>query len=245
MRRFKAIISYDGTEFLGFQRQVDSQRTVQGEIERAFSAIQLGRVTVIGAGRTDTAVHATGQVISFDCQWPHSVEALQSALNSQLPADIVVLQVEQALPSFHARYDARRRTYEYRINNGRFPSVLDRNQEWHVVKPLDDAQMQQAAQRLIGIHNFATFGRPPKGINTVREVYEARWSRSNERLTFLITANAFLYRMVRSIVGSLKLVGEGKWTVEEFESALLAGDRHRCGKLAPPQGLCLVSVAYE
>jgi tRNA pseudouridine38-40 synthase len=183
-------------------------------------------------------------VISFDSEWRHNVADLQRALNANLPADIAILQLDTVEPTFHPRYDARRRAYEYHIYNAAVRSPLRRQRSWHIAKPLDLERMNQAAACLIGIHDFATFGQPPQGTVTIREVFAAQWERQKEFLVFTIEANAFLYRMVRSIVGSLKEVGESSWSVEQFEAALAACDRGRSGKVAPAQGLALVSVTY-
>ncbi|MBE2220339.1 MAG: tRNA pseudouridine(38-40) synthase TruA [Anaerolineae bacterium] len=244
MARFRALVEYDGTVYFGFQRQREDQPTIQSELERVIRQIVREPVTILGSGRTDSGVHATGQVISFDSEWRHTVADLQRALNANLPADIAILQLDTAEPTFHPRFDARRRAYEYHIYNAAVRSPLRRQRSWHVAKPLDWERMNQAATCLIGVHDFATFGQPPQGEVTIREVFEARWEKRKEYLVFSIVANAFLYQMVRSIVGSLKAVGDGRWTVEQFEAALAACDRSRSGQVAPAQGLTLVSVTY-
>lgn len=244
MARFRALVEYDGTDYFGFQRQIETQPTVQSELERVIRQIVREPVTILGSGRTDSGVHATGQVISFDSEWRHPVADLQRALNANLPADIAILQLDTTEPTFHPRFDARKRAYEYLVYNTAVRSPLRRQRSWHVAKPLDWERMNQAATCLIGIHDFATFGQPPQGKVTIREVFEAHWEKQNEHLVFSIAANAFLYRMVRSIVGSLKAVGDGRWTVEQFEAALAACDRSRSGQVAPAQGLTLVSVTY-
>jgi tRNA pseudouridine38-40 synthase len=244
LARFRALVEYDGAGYFGFQRQKADQPTIQSELERALSRIVRQPATITGAGRTDSGVHATGQVISFDSEWNHTPGDLQRALNANLPADIAILQVDKADPTFHPRFDARRRAYEYYIYNAAVRSPIRRQRSWHVAKPLDWERMNQAASCLIGVHDFATFGQPPQGVVTVREVFTARWEKRNEFLLFSIEANAFLYRMARSIVGSLKAVGEGRWTVEQFEAALAARNRSRSGTVAPAQGLTLVSVTY-
>lgn len=244
MARFRALVEYDGTNYFGFQRQKAGQPTIQSELEQALSQIVHSPVIITGSGRTDSGVHAAGQVISFDSEWRHSAADLQRALNANLPADIAILQLEIAEPTFHPRFDARRRAYEYTIYNAAVYSPLRRQRSWYVAKPLDRERMNQAAACLPGVHDFATFGQPPQGEVTVRQVFAAHWEQREEFLVFFIEANAFLYRMVRSIVGSLKAVGEGSWTVEEFEAALAARDRSRSGKVAPAQGLILVSVTY-
>ena len=245
MPTYAALIAYDGTEYHGFQRQVESQPTVQSTIEDSLSRLAPQPVTLLGSGRTDSGVHAVGQVISFSLAWRHSSEDLHRALNANLPEDIAILQLKQVSSSFHPRFDAQRRAYEYTVYDGSIRHPLKRQFSWHVNRKLDEAKMNQAAKYLLGVHNFATFGQPPQGSNFVRELFMAEWTRSDCDLTFRIEANAFLYRMVRSIVGSLKLVGEGTWSTEEFVEAFKAQNRHECGTVAPPQGLCLVSVTYK
>ena len=244
MQRFKATVAYDGTHFAGFQKQPEQFRTVQRELENGLFAIFNKQIPIIGAGRTDTAVHATGQVISFDCDWKHPVEALHNALNANLPDDVVALKIEQIHTYFHPRFDAKVRTYQYLVYNKPVRHPLYRNCSWHVVKPLDMTMMNEAAVYLKGEHDFATFGQPPQGNNSVREIFQAIWDVQEPYLVFTVSANAFLYRMVRSLVGSLKQVGEKSWTVEQFLAAMQAKNRDACGKVAPPQGVYLVSVEY-
>lgn len=245
MPQYAALIAYDGTEYHGFQRQVEGQPTIQSAIENVLSQLARQPVTLLGSGRTDSGVHAVGQVITFLLAWQHSNEDLKRALNANLPGDIAILQLKQVTSTFHPRFDAQRRAYEYIIYDGPTRHPLKRRFSWHVHRPLDNDKMNHAAQCLLGVHNFATFGQPPQGTNTVREVFVAEWTRSENDLLFRVEANAYLYRMVRSIVGSLKLVGEGTWTIEEFVKVFKAESRHECGPVAPPQGLQLVSITYE
>jgi tRNA pseudouridine38-40 synthase len=245
MARYRATVEYDGTAYCGFQRQ-RGQPSIQQTLEEAITSVSQQQATVTGAGRTDSGVHAAGQVISFEVDWRHGEAALQRALNANLPADIAVLTLTETEPSFNPRYLARRRAYRYTIYNAPARSPLHRQTSWHVNRPLEVARMNEAAYSLVGTQNFATFGLPPKGENTVRQVFRAEWQqRAGTLITFDIEANAFLYRMVRAIVGTLKLVGEGSWTVDEFTAALHACDRSRAGALAPPQGLVLLSVTYD
>lgn len=244
MPRYQALIEYDGTAYFGFQRQRQEQPTIQGELEKAITHLAQQPITIIGAGRTDSGVHAVGQVISFDLDWRHGVEALHRAINANLPADIAILQLNQASPTFHPRFDARRRSYAYYIYNEVVRSPVRRFQSWHVRHPLNVDKMNQAASHLLGRHDFGTFGQPPVGDNRVRELFRAQWERDREYLVFHIEANAFLYRMVRSLVGSMKQVGDDSWTVEDFAAAFRSCDRSRSGTVAPPQGLYLVSVTY-
>jgi tRNA pseudouridine38-40 synthase len=241
--RVRAIVAYDGTDYQGFQRQANGP-TVQETLEAAVEQVTKRRVAVLAAGRTDAGVHAEGQVIAFDTEWKHPLDALQRALNSVMPRDVALRKVEQAEPDFHPRFDARSRSYRYTVLNQEDRSPLARRTSLHVGRELDLDKMQQAARLFVGEHDFATFGQPPQGDNTVRRVLRAEWSAEEPWLWFDIEANAFLYRMVRSLVGTMLQVGNGSWTVEDVAQALAARDRSQAGPSAQPQGLCLVRVEY-
>lgn len=245
MQRYRATVEYDGTEYFGFQRQIDAQVTVQSEIEAALNRVRPDtHTTITGAGRTDRGVHATGQVISFELDWPHGTETLQKALNANLPSAIAVREVAVASEGFHPRFSAKSRCYQYTIYNGLIRRPLLENRVWHIPYDLDVSLMNEAAALLVGEHDFATFGTPPQGVNTVRNVFGARWKRDEEFLTFDIEATAFLKRMVRSIVGCLKTVGAGAWSIEEFQKVMVSAQRANCAAAAPPQGLVLTKVKY-
>lgn len=255
--RVRMIVAYDGTDYSGFQRQADVP-TIQEELETALAQLTQESITVLMAGRTDAGVHALGQVVAFDTAWRHGIDDLHRAMNAVLPADIAVRKLSEATPDFHPRYDARRRHYRYALYNAPVRSPLTRRYALHVADTLDLASMQQAARCLIGEQDFATFGRPPQGDVTVRRVFEAEWRREphdrvpfegagiqeSDRLNFDIEANAFLYRMVRSVVGTLLEVGQGRMSVEAFEEALASHQRSRAGQTAPAHGLCLMRVGY-
>jgi tRNA pseudouridine38-40 synthase len=244
--RVRAIVAYDGTEYGGFQRQ-DNAVTVQEALEAALaqvSDVDRSAVSILAAGRTDAGVHASGQVIAFDTAWRHGLNDLQRALNAVLPVDIAITEVAEATAGFHPRYDARSRRYRYTVYNTPIRSPLERRYSLHVAAPLNVEAMQRAARLLVGEHDFATFGQPPQGDSTVRYVLEAEWGGEAPRLHFDIEANAFLYRMVRSIVGTLLEVGRGVRSVEAVEAALAARDRSQAGPTAPPHGLRLVKVRY-
>jgi tRNA pseudouridine38-40 synthase len=241
--RVRAVVGYDGTDYSGFQRQANAP-TVQAALEAALVQVTQEAVTVVAAGRTDAGVHAAGQVIAFDTAWRHATGDLQRALNAVLPADIAVQQVEEVELDFHPRYDARSRRYRYSVYNAPVRWPLARRHSLHMAAPLDVAAMQRAAQSLVGEHDFATFGQPPQGRVTVRRVLAAEWSGEPPWLAFDIEANAFLYRMVRSIVGTLLRVGRGEMNVEEFVAVLAACDRSLAGPTAPPHGLCMMEVKY-
>jgi tRNA pseudouridine38-40 synthase len=244
MARYKAVVEYDGTDYCGFQHQ-SGQPTVQAVLEQGIANLAGQRVRLLAAGRTDSGVHALGQVVAFDLAWRHGTGSLLRALNANLPGDVAVRSVSEASAAFHPRFDATKRTYVYHVYNQSLRSPLHRRYSWHVARPLDTTSMHAAADLLVGSRDFATFGQAPQGENTVREVFSAGWRKRGAMLIFEVEANAFLHRMVRSIVGALKLVGDGTWAVTDFEAALEARDRSRAGQSAPPQGLYLLSVAYD
>ena len=243
-RRYRATVAYDGTAYQGFQRQAEGKPTVQGAIEDALWAIGGEHLTIMGAARTDTGVHAAGQVIAWDMLWRHGAQDLLRALNAALPRDIALQSVEETHAGFHPRYDAHSRIYQYSIYNAPVRHPLYARATWHVGRPLALPAMQAAAQLLWGEHDFAAFGKPPQGENTVRVVHRAGWERRENTLVFTIEANAFLQRMVRSVVGTMVAVGAGSLSPEAFADILTSADRARAGQTAPPHGLCLCSVQY-
>ena len=247
--RYQAKVEYDGTDFLGFQIQAQG-RTVQGELEKAIERITQKRVRVLGAGRTDAGVHATGQVIAFDVSWRHTDRELHRALNAVLPKDIAIRQLTTSYSAFHPRFDAEWRQYRYTIFNISIRSPLWARNAYHVAEPLDLGAMREASQSVVGSHDFAAFGKPTQGTSTVRHVMRAEWfveqpkDIEGELLFFEIRANAFLYRMVRNIVGTLVRVGLGVQAPDEVAALLETKDRAAAGPPAPPCGLCLVKVGY-
>lgn len=245
MQRYACRLAYDGTAYHGFQRQVDDQPTVQKAVEDALSNLMKQPCIIRGAGRTDSGVHASGQVIAFDLNWQHSPQQLLKAVNANLPPDVALHGIRLATDDFHPRYDARSRMYLYRILRAPARDPLRRNQAWYWPRTLDVPAMQTCASLLIGTQDFATFGTPPQGNNTVRTIWDVRFEPVRDELYFFITANAFLKRMVRSIVGTLVDVGRGKMSGEAFQLALDAGERSKSGRSAPPQGLTLTRVIYE
>jgi tRNA pseudouridine38-40 synthase len=245
LARFRAVVEYDGTDFLGFQRQA-SGRTVQAEFEAALSRLGWTGRSLLAAGRTDTGVHAAGQVVAFDLDWRHGDTDLLRALNSLLPADIAVQALRGAEPGFHPRYDARARRYRYTLCNRPLRSPLAARYAWQVWPALNLETLQAAGTRLLGRHDFAAFGTDPeRGDSTTRTVSLAEWQAApGGWFYFDIRAEAFLYHMVRSLVGALKRVGTGEMSLQDFEAVLASRDRARCPPLAPPQGLCLMEVLY-
>ena len=243
-RRYCALVEYDGTDFYGYQIQA-KVRTVQGELEKTLKQVTQTRIRTSGAGRTDAGVHATGQVVTFDVDWRHSVPDLQRALNATLPHDIGIANLKIIDKDFHPRFSALNRSYRYTIVNQRWPSILERRYTHHIWERLDVAAMNRASQHLIGSHDFASFGKPPQGQVTIREVTAAYWSVDGHRLIFELTANAFLYRMVRKMVGTLVKVGQGQLPEAEILDILAARDLTRSAPPAPACGLCLVQVTYS
>ncbi len=254
--RVRALVSYDGTDYRGFQRQLDVP-TVQEALETTLAQVTQESVTVLAAGRTDAGVHAVGQVIAFDTAWQHGLRDLQRAMNAVLPPDLAVRELVEAEADFHPRYDARSREYRYRVYEAPVRWPIGRRYRLHVAYLLDRGLMEEAAQSLVGEHDFATFGQPPEGEVTVRHVFRVEWSEEpgscvavgevedgGRVLVFDIEGNAFLYRMVRSIVGTLLDVGQGRMSVSEFEEAFASCERGQAGKTAAPHGLCLMRVDY-
>lgn len=246
MTRWRIIVEYDGGPFVGWQRQ-DNGPSVQGALESAITSFSGETATVTGAGRTDAGVHAFAQVAHFDLEKSFAADTVRDALNHFLrPAPIVVLKAEDVAPDFHARFDAVKRHYLYRITNRRAQPALDAGRVWHVTHALDAVAMHEAAQSLIGQHDFTTFRaaecQAKSPIKTLDVLDVARFG---DEIEIRASARSFLHHQVRSIVGTLKLVGEGKWRAGDVEAALRACDRTACGPVSPPQGLYLVRVDYE
>ncbi len=244
MRNIRARVEYDGTDYFGSQYQPD-RPTIQGELQKALNCI-LGEVVVIyAAGRTDTGVHAVGQVINFRTQSRIPAERVPAAMNSLLPKTISVVHAEEADESFHARYSARSRLYRYTVLNRSTRSALQERYSWHIAKPLDCGAMRRAAKSLVGVGDFAGFAcGDNEDCTTVRCLMEVSVRKRGERVEFWVRGNAFLRSMVRVIVGTLVEVGLGARSPGSVAEILRAGDRRLAGKTAPPQGLCLVEVEY-
>lgn len=252
MSRFRATLAYDGTAYIGFQRQTNP-RTIQGTLERAIQRVTKQAVTVIGAGRTDTGVHAIGQVITFGVVWKHSDDILLKAINAALPNDIALQNLTRLTgdaSTFNPRFDAVKRLYRYTLYESRQRQPLLTRFAWQVYPSLNDGAMRQASALLIGTHDFGAFGKPPKGgDNTVRTVYRSEWIPQPEtfgvRWEYVVEANGFLQHMVRRIVGMVVDVGRGWTTVEQFETAFRNARIDHAVTVAPPQGLVLEHVTYK
>ena len=245
MPRYKIVLEYDGAGFVGLQRQ-DNGASIQGALEAAIESLSAERVTVHGAGRTDAGVHALGQVAHFDIEKEFPADTLRDALNHYLrPVNVAVLDAAQVAPDFHARFSATARHYLFRILNRRPQPVLDAGKVWHVVHRLDAEAMDRAAQALIGQHDFTTFRAAEcQAKSPVKTLDKLSVRRAADEIFIEASARSFLHHQVRSMVGSLKLVGEGKWTARDLADALAARDRARCGPVSPPDGLYLVKVDY-
>ena len=254
MARYQIILAYDGTHFLGSQRQAES-RTVQGELEKALGKLGWSGRTIYLAGRTDTGTHASGQVAAFDLDWHHGFDSLRKALNSNLPRDMAVQEVLLAADTFHPRFDARARHYRYRLFCAGVRDPLRERYAWRVWPEVTN--LEPLAAIWPGTHNFSAFGSPPKTAgSTVRTVFSAKWTIDDDQWTFDILADAFLYRMVRRLVFVQVAVGQGRISVDGLVSALnngcasprenrKKGQSHIPASLAPASGLTLVEVHYD
>ena len=250
MARYQIILAYDGTDFLGSQRQASS-RTVQSELEKALRRIGWQGNSILLAGRTDTGTHASGQVAAFDLDWVHGLDKLQDALNANLPSDMAVHSVGQAADGFHPRYDATSRRYRYRLFCAGVREPLRERYAWRVWPAVTD--LQPLAAIWPGTHDFAVFGTPLRpGGNTVRKVFSAEWRREADEWIFDIQADAFLYRMVRRLVYVQVAVGQGRLSAPQLEWALESRPEVRQAAqgeipagLAPAAGLALIEVRYD
>jgi len=256
MARYQVILAYDGTDFVGSQRQVKKSRTVQGELEKALRKIGWSDRSALLAGRTDTGVHAAAQVASFDLDWQHADGDLLRALNANLPADMAAKDVRTAPPMFHPRFDATSRRYRYRLFCQQVRDPLRERFAWRVRPEIDSDTLQEVAMLFIGQHDFASYGTPPRtgspaqrGSSTVRTVMSSFWQAEDDEWHFEVQANAFLYHMVRRLVFVQVAVAQGKVSVEVVAGSLAeqAEERERSGLpsgLAPAHGLSLVEVTY-
>lgn len=245
MPRYRLTIEYDGRPYKGFQAQAELP-TVQGAVERAVKAFCGEAIRLQAAGRTDTGVHALGQVIHVDLQKAWPAATVRNALNAHLMgAAVVVLEAEIAEGDWHARFSATERRYLYRILNRQAPPALDKGRVWHTKKPLDAEAMHQAAQALVGHHDFTTFrDLQCQAKSPIKSLDLARVSRVGDEVHLEFAARSFLHRQVRSMTGTLAEVGIGRWTAADVKAALEARDRSACGPVAPADGLYLTAVSY-
>ena len=259
MRTLKLTLSYDGTPFVGWQRQATGA-SIQGLLENVLARLEGGPVTVHGAGRTDAGVHALGQVASVQISSSHPVDIIARALNASLPPEVRVGRVEQATDDFHARFSARSKTYRYRIRNAAIASPFESAYVWHIQDTLDRPAMQEAAAALVGTHDFAAFrSLGGDATTTVRTVTASEVSVGRaplgppgepedgpgSLLVYEITGDGFLRHMVRAVAGTLVAVGRGQRRASSMAALLAGGHRADAGATAPPQGLFLVRVVYD
>lgn len=245
MTRWRLLLEYDGGGFSGWQRQ-DNAPSVQAALEAAVLAFCGETATVQAAGRTDAGVHATGQVAHLDLTREASADTLRDAINFHLkPQPVAVLAAEAASPDFHARFSATGRRYLYRILDRRAPAVLDRGRVWWLPKALDAAAMQAGADRLVGHHDFSSFRAAEcQAASPVKTLDRLRVARAGAEIRIEAAARSFLHHQVRNLVGTLRLVGEGRWSPDDVSRALEARDRRAAGPTAPPEGLYLTGVDY-
>lgn len=242
MRNIKLLIEYDGTNYVGWQRQ-ENGKSVQGEIESALQRVLQKEVSVIGAGRTDAGVHARGQVASVRAETKLEPSEIGGALNALLPEDIVIHNVEEVPAEFHARYSAKERRYSYLI--ARDPTALQRQYSWYLKYNLDVDLMKRAAESIIGTHDFESFCKANSDVDHYRcTVATAVWKEESTLLQFTISADRFLHGMVRALVGTMVDVGRGYTSLDEFLKILEKKDRKEAGMAAPARGLVLEEVVY-
>jgi len=245
MRNIKLLIEYDGTNYQGWQVQPKGS-TIQGMLEEKLGLLTGESIQLFGSGRTDSGVHALGQVAHFKTDSQMDIRSMQRALNSLLPRDIVIQKIEEVEEGFHARKHSKSKVYEYRILNRNLRSAFHRGYVWHIPQKLNLREMKKATQNLVGEHDFSSFrsvGSPTR--TAVRRVVRAEWKRGREGfIRFEIEANGFLKQMVRAIIGTLVEVGKGRMNAEEFRKILESKDRKKAGPTAPAHGLFLKEVKY-
>lgn len=243
-RNMKMVLAYEGTNYAGFQRQLNGP-TIQGKVEECLSRILNMKITIIGAGRTDAGVHARGQVVNFKTVNPMSVSKMHKALNSLLPKDILVKSISEVDLEFHARYSAKSKTYSYSIYNDELRPLFERNFVYYYPYQLELEKMKQAIAFLTGKHDFKSFQAAGSSVkNTIRTIHFCRLDQTGPLIKLTINADGFLYHMIRNIVGSLILVGSARLSVAQFKEIIAARDRAGAGPTAPAQGLCLEKVFY-
>jgi tRNA pseudouridine38-40 synthase len=249
MARYQLTLAYDGARYEGFQRQRQKDPvgcTVQDVIETCLRQLGWQDRTILAAGRTDSGVHAAGQVVAFDLDWAHTPDELRAALNAGLPEDIAVQTIQLAPPGFHPRYDALARRYRYRIYCQAVRHPLRDRYAWRVWPAVTLQNLNAMAALLPGWHDFAGFGRPPRGFgSTNRQVFKAAWQVEGEEMVFEIVANAFLYHMVRRLVYAQVRIAQQRLPADAIQSRLAGEVTDMVQGLAPPYGLVLVEVIYK
>ena len=245
MKRYKCIVEYDGTNFVGWQRQLNGY-SIQEAIEKSLEKIFQINIRIHGSGRTDAGVHARGQVIHFDLETSMDTNKMTSALNHYLQKELIsILKIEEVNNDFDSRRDAILRTYEYLIINRKSPLAITKNKAWHISGDLNILAMQDSISIFKGEHDFTTFRSAScEAISPVRTIETAKMDQYQDQITITFESRSFLQHQVRSMVGALKLVGDGKWNKQDLIDSLVAKDRTRCAAIAPACGLYLVKVVY-
>ena len=239
------LIQYDGTRYSGWQRQGNTENTIQEKIEQALSTLFQENVEIVGSGRTDAGVHALGQVANFRInQIPSDLNAILETINQILPNDIAVLRLSVASPRFHARLSAKEKIYRYTVWNSQIPNVFERRYQYQLAGHLNDRAIQDAAIRLLGTHDFSGFATGHTKKSTIRNLKSIEVKREGDRVELFFTGNGFLRNMVRIMTGTLLEVGMGLRAPESIDDVLETCDRQKAGTTAPPQGLCLMQVLY-
>jgi tRNA pseudouridine38-40 synthase len=245
MRILKLTLAYDGSRFVGWQRQADGD-SIQGLLEEALAKFERAPVTVHGAGRTDAGVHARGQVASASVTFTHPAETIVRALNAQLPDDIRIVEIADAEPGFHARFSARSKSYRYQIRAGTVGDPFTRAFVWQLPEPLNVGAMTEAAAALVGTHDFAAFQSVGTEVaSTTRTICRSEILEVDQMVVYDVTGDGFLRHMVRAIVGTLVEIGRGWRSVESMAQLIERGTRAQAGATAPPHGLFLVRVDYD
>ena len=245
MQRYKIKIEYDGTLFVGWQFQKNGQ-SIQEILQKAIFNFSKEKVVIIGAGRTDSGVHALGQVAHFDLKKRVEKKKLLPALNQHIgDKPITILKVNKTSKKFHSRFDAKKRTYQYVIINRQSPLTLQKNKAWHIRKKLDIKHMKKGAKLLLGTHDFSTFRASSCGAKSpIKTMEEILIKKNKNKITLNFTSKSFLQQQVRSMVGCIKYLGDGKWSVEELKKILKSKNRLKCAPPAPACGLYLTKVSY-
>ncbi|MEJ8733886.1 tRNA pseudouridine(38-40) synthase TruA [Mediterraneibacter sp. ICN-202921] len=244
MRTYKLTVSYDGTRYQGWQKQKNTDKTIQAIVENALGKTAGYPVEIYGSGRTDAGVHAKGQTLSCSLRGKIREETFQEVINSLLPEDIRVIRTELVKNGFHARYSASGKCYEYHIDTRQKQDVFERRYSYHFPYKVDKKKMEEAARILIGTHDFAAFTDKKEEKSTIRSIYDIMIAGQDGKIQITYRGNGFLYHMVRILTGTLLEVGMGKLTTEEIAGALVTGERKRAGFMAPAKGLFLKEVYY-
>ncbi len=245
MQRYKIKIEYEGTPFVGWQFQKNG-RSIQGVLQKAIFNFSKERVVVIGAGRTDSGVHAIAQVAHFDLKKKIERKNLLPAINQNIGnKPVTILKINKINKKFHARHDAKKRTYQYLIINRQSPLALQKNKAWHIRKKLDVKAMIKGAKLLLGTHDFSTFRAASCGAKSPTKTMEKILIKKNkDKITLQFTSRSFLQQQVRSMVGCLKYLGEGKWNLNDFKNSFKSVNRSKCAPPAPACGLYLKNINY-